>query len=134
VYLIILLIPLLASIIANNRLNGKGGQVLSVIGKIISSILTLIIFYEVAITGSPVILDLGEWKNIGSVQVHFLLNFDTLTVSKYLPIILISTLIQIYSLEYKGHDPHRGRFFSLLSLFAFTMLILVTGNNLLTIL
>jgi NADH-ubiquinone oxidoreductase chain 5 len=40
----------------------------------------------------------------------------------------------MYSLEYMGHDPHKSRFFSLLSLFAVTMLILVTGNNLLIIL
>jgi NADH:ubiquinone oxidoreductase subunit 5 (subunit L)/multisubunit Na+/H+ antiporter MnhA subunit len=33
-----------------------------------------------------------------------------------------------------GHDIHRSRFFSLLSLFSFTMLILVTGDNLLMIL
>jgi NADH-ubiquinone oxidoreductase chain 5 len=59
---------------------------------------------------------------------------DTLTVSKYLPIVIISFLIQIYSLEYMGHDPHKSRFFSLLSLFAVTMLILVTGENLLIIL
>lgn len=32
-----------------------------------------------------------------------------------------------------GHDPHAARFFSILSLFAVTMLLLVTGENLLII-
>ena len=48
----------------------------------------------------------------------------------YLPIVFISFLIQFYSLEYMGHDPHISRFFSLLSLFTFTMLILVSTDNL----
>ena len=52
----------------------------------------------------------------------------------YLPIVIISFLVQVYSLGYKSEDPHKARFFSLLSLFSFTMLILVTGDNLLTIL
>lgn len=51
----------------------------------------------------------------------------------YLPIIIISFFIQIYSLEYMQHDPHKIRFFSILSLFTVAMLILVTGENLLII-
>jgi hypothetical protein len=47
----------------------------------------------------------------------------------YLPIVLISTLIQIYSIEYMGSDPHRNRFFSFLSKFCLAMLILVSGEN-----
>jgi NADH-ubiquinone oxidoreductase chain 5 len=51
----------------------------------------------------------------------------------YLPIVIISFLIQKYSLEYMGNDAHITRFFSILSLFAVAMLILVTGENLLII-
>ena len=48
----------------------------------------------------------------------------------FIPIILISTLIQIYSLEYMGNDPNLSRFFSFLSIFSFSMLIIVSAENL----
>lgn len=52
----------------------------------------------------------------------------------YLPVCIISFLIQVYSLEYMGGDPHKSRFFSILSLFSFAMIMLVTGENLLILL
>lgn len=52
----------------------------------------------------------------------------------YLPVCIISFIIQIYSLEYLGSDPHKSRFFSLLSLFSFAMLMLISGENLLILL
>ena len=134
-YLSILFIPLKASILANNRYCGvKGGPVLSVLCKKIGAIASIIIFYEVGITGSPVSIDLSTWIDLGNILIEWNFFYDSLTVSMYLPIVIISFLIQKYSLEYKGHDPHVTRFFSLLSLFAVTMLILVTGKNLLIIL
>jgi NADH-ubiquinone oxidoreductase chain 5 len=134
-YLSILFIPLKASILANNRYCGvKGGPVLSVLCKKIGAITSIIIFYEVGITGSPVSIDLSTWIDLGNILIEWNFFYDSLTVSMYLPIVIISFLIQKYSLEYKGHDPHVTRFFSLLSLFAVTMLILVTGKNLLIIL
>lgn len=45
------------------------------------------------------------------------------------PILLISCLVQIFSLNYMGSDPHVSRFYLYLNLFTFAMLILVTGDN-----
>ena len=42
----------------------------------------------------------------------------------------ISTLVHLYSTEYRGHDPHLPRFRSYLSFFTFFRLILVTAENL----
>jgi NADH-ubiquinone oxidoreductase chain 5 len=50
-----------------------------------------------------------------------------------LPILIVSTLVQLYSLGYLASDPHLPRFFSFLSLFSFFMLLLVTGENLLVL-
>ena len=55
--------------------------------------------------------------------------FDSLTVSMLIPVLVISSLVHIYSIGYMSHDPHSQRFFSYLSLFTFMMIILVTGNN-----
>ena len=48
---------------------------------------------------------LGNWINYGNIQIEWNLLYDSLTVTMYLPIILISFFIQIYSLEYLGQDP-----------------------------
>lgn len=45
------------------------------------------------------------------------------------PILLISFLVQVFSLSYMGEDPHVSRFYLYLNLFTFAMLILVTGDN-----
>lgn len=51
----------------------------------------------------------------------------------FIPVLYISSLVQIYSLGYMNDDPHLSRFFSYLSLFTFFMLILITGENLLVL-
>ena len=46
-----------------------------------------------------------------------------------IPVLIISSLVHLYSIGYMSHDPHNQRFFSYLSLFTFMMIILVTANN-----
>src|SRR3954467_2942931 len=46
-----------------------------------------------------------------------------------IPVLIVSSLVHVYSIGYMSHDPHNQRFFSYLSLFTFFMLILVTGAN-----
>lgn len=129
-YFSILILPLLGFKLATNRKCGNiGGPILSVLCKKQSALYSQLIFYEVGLSGSPVSLNLGNWIDYGNLKIEWEFLFDGLTVTMFLPIVLISFLIQIYSLEYKGHDPHKARFFSLLSLFTFAMLILVTGEN-----
>lgn len=129
-YLIIQLLPLLSSKLSTNRNNGNSGRIQAVFNMFKSSICCIIIFYEVGYKGSGVILNMGNWIDKGNLLVEWSMSYDSLTVTKYLPIVIISFLIQKYSLEYKGHDPHISRFFALLSLFTFTMLIQVSGDNL----
>ena len=46
-----------------------------------------------------------------------------------IPVLIVSSLVHIYSIGYMSHDPHNQRFFSYLSLFTFMMIILVTADN-----
>jgi len=46
-----------------------------------------------------------------------------------IPVLIVSLLVHLYSVDYMGEDPHQQRFFSYISLFTGLMLILVTGNN-----
>jgi NADH-ubiquinone oxidoreductase chain 5 len=55
--------------------------------------------------------------------------FDSLTVSMLLPVLVVSSMVHVYSISYMAADPHNQRFFSYLSMFTFFMLILVAGDN-----
>nr|QCQ68451.1 NADH dehydrogenase subunit 5 [Synchytrium endobioticum]QCQ68470.1 NADH dehydrogenase subunit 5 [Synchytrium endobioticum]QCQ68489.1 NADH dehydrogenase subunit 5 [Synchytrium endobioticum]QCQ68508.1 NADH dehydrogenase subunit 5 [Synchytrium endobioticum]QCQ68527.1 NADH dehydrogenase subunit 5 [Synchytrium endobioticum] len=133
-YLSILLLPLCGSLLATNRKTGNlGGPILSIICISITTLLATIAFWEVGLNGSTVSLKLGYWIKSNYLNLEWSLLFDSLTVSMFIPVLYISSLVQIYSLGYMDGDPHISRFYSYLSLFSFFMLILITGENLLVL-
>ena len=106
------------------------GSQLIACGSII--IVTFIVsFYqiEVGVENTPVSLELFRWIDSESLNVLWVFQFDSLTVSMLIPVLVISCLVHIYSVGYMSQDPHNQRFFSYLSLFTFMMIILVTANN-----
>ena len=46
-----------------------------------------------------------------------------------LPVLVVSSLVHIFSVDYMAADPHNQRFFAYLSMFTFFMLVLVAGDN-----
>ena len=131
-YLSILIFPLLGSFVSGllgRKIGVTGAHIITCTCLIISSILATLAFYEVGLCGSPVSVNLSTWleSEILSVQWEFL--FDQLTVSMFIPVLYISSLIHIFSTNYMAEDPHYQRFFSYLSLFTFFMLVLVSGAN-----
>ena len=78
---------------------------------------------------SPVHIQLFRWLDSESLNIFWGFNFDSLTVSMLIPVLIVSSLVHIYSIGYMSHDPHNQRFFSYLSLFTFMMIILVTSDN-----
>ena len=131
-YLSILIFPLLGSFVSGllgRKIGVTGAHIITCTCLVISSILATLAFYEVGLCGSPVSVNLSTWleSEILSVQWEFL--FDQLTVSMFIPVLYISSLIHIFSTNYMAEDPHNQRFFSYLSLFTFFMLVLVSGAN-----
>ena len=84
---------------------------------------------EAGLNKSPVKVHLFRWIDAEYLNVSWAFNFDSLTVSMLIPVLIISSLVHVYSIGYMSHDPHNQRFFSYLSLFTFMMIILVTGDN-----
>ena len=70
-----------------------------------------------------------RWVTSGEMQVSWALRIDTLTAVMLVVVNTISSLVHIYSIGYMSHDPYRPRFFAYLSLFTFSMLMLVTSDN-----
>uniref|UniRef100_UPI0031F3497B NADH dehydrogenase subunit 5 n=1 Tax=Russula vinacea TaxID=517384 RepID=UPI0031F3497B len=131
-YLTILILPLLGSFVSGflgRKIGVTGSHIITCTCLILSSILATIAFYEVGLSSSPVIVNLFNWIDSEYMIISWEFLFDQLTVSMFIPVLYISSLIHIFSTDYMAEDPHNQRFFSYLSLFTFFMLILVSGAN-----
>ena len=131
-YLSILILPLLASITSGffgRKIGITGSHIITCGSVVITTILSVLAFIEVGLSNIPVHIKLFRWLDSESLNILWGFNFDSLTVSMLIPVLVISSLVHIYSIGYMSHDPHNQRFFSYLSLFTFMMIILVTSDN-----
>ena len=131
-YLSILILPFLGSLVSGllgRKIGVTGAHWLTCTCLILASIFATISFYEVGICGSPVSIHLFSWIDSEFMSISWEFLFDQLTVSMFIPVLYISSVIHIYSIDYLSSDPHNQRFFSYLSLFTFFMLLLASGAN-----
>ena len=132
-YLLIIFLPLIGSIISGflgSKIGPMGAMLVSSSSLFISCICSYIIFFDVALSQSPVYIKLFTWINSGIFDVSWGFLFDSLTVLMLVVVTTVSTIVHLYSIGYMESDPHIPRFFSYLSLFTFFMIILVTADNL----
>jgi NADH-ubiquinone oxidoreductase chain 5 len=135
-YLLIVTLPLIGSIIGGlfGRLLGPSGSaIITITGVVTTAILSIIAAYEVGISGSPCYIKVGDWINVEMFDANWGFQFDSVTTSMLVLVSIVSSLVHIYSTGYMSHDPHQSRFYAYLSLFTFFMLILVTGDNLISL-
>jgi NADH-ubiquinone oxidoreductase chain 5 len=131
-YLAIIILPLLGSIASGffgRKIGVTGAHTITCTAIILTTILAVVAFFEVGLNNIPVSIQVFRWIDSESLIVWWGFHFDSLTVSMLLPVLIISSLVHLYSIGYMSHDPHNQRFFSYLSLFTFMMVILVTANN-----
>ncbi len=131
-YLAIVILPLLGAIVSGffgRKVGVSGAQLITSSSIIVTTLLAIIAFVEVGLNNIPVSISLFKWIDSESLDVLWSFHFDSLTVSMLLPVLMVSSLVHIYSIAYMSNDPHNQRFFSYLSLFTFMMVILVTANN-----
>jgi len=131
-YLSIIILPLLGSIVSGffgRKVGVRGAQIITCSCVIVTTILALLAFVEVGFNNIPVTINLFRWIDSEWFNIIWGFQFDALTVSMLIPVLIISSLVHIYSIGYMSGDPHQQRFFSYLSLFTFMMIVLVTGNN-----
>ena len=131
-YLIIIILPLLGSITSGffgRKVGVSGSQIISCGSVIITAIISIVAFFEIGMSNTLVHIELFRWLDSESLNILWGFNFDSLTVSMLIPVLIVSSLVHVYSIGYMSHDPHNQRFFSYLSLFTFMMIILVTSDN-----
>lgn len=131
-YLTIVFLPLFGSLISGffgRKIGPQGAGIITVSCLVLTALLSLVAFYEVALSASPVYVKLCTWIDVELFNIDWGFLFDTLTVVMCCVVTFVSSLVHLYSTEYMSHDPHLPRFMSYLSLFTFFMLILVTADN-----
>ncbi|MEW5874326.1 MAG: NADH-quinone oxidoreductase subunit L [Candidatus Zixiibacteriota bacterium] len=74
-----------------------------------------------------------QWIQVGGFDVSFGFLLDPLSAVMILVVTGVGFLIHVYSAGYMAHDPDQPRYFAFLNLFVFFMLMLVLGDNFLTL-
>ena len=131
-YLSIIILPLLGSVVAGffgRKVGIRGAQLITSLVVIITTVFALLVFLEVGFNNISVSINSFKWIESEWFNIIWGFQFDSLTSSMLIPVLIISSLVHIYSISYMSNDPHNQRFFSYLSLFTFMMLILVTANS-----
>ena len=128
---LLVFLPLLGALLSGifpKFIGKKGAMYIPTILCGISFIFSIILLHN-AILGESYVINLATWINSGYFQINWALKLDMLSSVMLFVVMLVSTLVHLYSIGYMDHDPHQARFFSYLSLFTFAMLMLVTSNN-----
>jgi len=93
---------------------------------LIASLNLLLYIYS---TGEVVHVKLMDWIALGGVNIPFGFIADQVSVVMMVVVTLVSTMVHIHSIGYMDHDKAFNRFFSYLSAFVFSMMILVMSDN-----
>jgi proton-translocating NADH-quinone oxidoreductase chain L len=128
----IIIIPLLnflVSILLGRYIGRKGSIFMTIFLYIISISILIYSFFLNLKYDRTIYIPLYSWITSGTFDLNLILLIDSLTLSMFFLVLVVSTIVHIYSIEYMYNDPHLQRFISYLSLFTFFMLILVSSNN-----
>jgi len=129
------LMPLLAfafDILLGRRFIGKAAHIPAWIAMAVALGVSVAAAMQVGSTGEPIRQTLWHWMPgayLGGFDIPLTIYIDQLTSIMICIITGIGFLIHIYSAGYMGHDAGYYRFFAYLSLFIFSMLVLVLADN-----
>jgi NADH-quinone oxidoreductase subunit L len=129
--LAIVLAPLIGAIIAGLfNVSRRVAHSVTIAAVGIAFFLSLYVFYQIVIAGhEPFNQTIYTWLVAG--HIHFEIGFliDSLTALMIVVVTFVSWMVHIYTIGYMHDDPGYQRFFSYISLFTFSMLMLVMSNN-----
>ncbi len=130
-YLIVPLAPLVGAIIAGlfgKQIGRVGAHTVTILGVAISLLASLAVFQDVQ-AGNTFNGTLYTWLTSGDLTLEIGFLIDRLTAVMMLVVTFVSLMVHIYTIGYMADDPGYQRFFSYISLFTFSMLMLVMSNN-----
>ncbi|RXZ44858.1 NADH-quinone oxidoreductase subunit L [Crenobacter cavernae] len=132
-YLLIALSPLAGSLIAGLfgwAIGRRAAHVVTILGVAVSAALSLKVLAgflsgEASVFNAPVY----TWLTVGGMEFSVGFLVDSLTAMMMVVVSFVSLMVHIYTIGYMQEDPGYQRFFSYISLFTFSMLMLVMSNN-----
>ncbi|MGE5103112.1 MAG: proton-conducting transporter membrane subunit, partial [Betaproteobacteria bacterium] len=130
-YLLVPLAPLVASIIVGlwgPKLGRSASHWLCILGVAASLVASILIARDVR-AGHVFNGDVYAWLVSGNLKLAVGFLIDPLTVTMLLVVSFVSLMVHVYTIGYMADDPGYTRFFSYISLFTFSMLMLVMSNN-----
>jgi NADH-quinone oxidoreductase subunit L len=133
ILLTIALAPLVGAILAGlfGKLIGRAGaHTATILGVGIACGLSFYVLYQLVWGGAQNFnQDVYTWFEIGRFHASVGFMIDRLTAMMMVVVTFVSLLVHLYTIGYMAEDPSYQRFFSYISLFTFSMLMLVMSNN-----
>jgi len=123
--------PLLGALIAGlggNRITRQGAHTAAIFSVLLSFLASCVIFADV-LKGETFNSAVYTWLTVGDARFEVGFMIDRLTALMMVIVTFVSLMVHIYTIGYMAEDPGYKRFFSYISLFTFSMLMLVMANN-----
>lgn len=95
----------------------------------LSLISSFILLISVLTTKEAVHVEMMTWMATGDLYIPFGFVVDQVSVTMMMVVTLVSTVVHVYAIGYMDHDKGFNRFFSYLSAFVFSMMVLVMSDN-----
>src|SRR5689334_17369097 len=130
-YLIVPLAPLAGALVAGlfGWAIGRGNaHRVTIFGMLVSLVAAALVFHDV-LNGGGDNVSVYKWMESGNVRFEIGFLVDKLSATMMLVVTFVSLMVHIYTIGYMADDPGYQRFFSYISLFTFSMLMLVMANN-----
>ncbi|MBS0510950.1 MAG: NADH-quinone oxidoreductase subunit L [Proteobacteria bacterium] len=130
-YLLVPLAPLAGALLAGlfgKAIGRAGAHVATILGVAVAFVASVFVFRDVQ-AGNTFNGTIYTWMMAGGIKFEVGFLIDSLTVMMMLVVTFVSLMVHIYTIGYMSEDPGYQRFFSYISLFTFSMLMLVMSNN-----
>src|ERR1700720_1433044 len=133
IYLTIALAPLVAAVIAGlfgKAIGKSGAHGVTILAVGISCVLSFYVLYQILFDGlAPYNGTVYTWLVSDGVRMDVGFLIDRLSAMMMAVVTFVSLMVHIYTIGYMADDDGYQRFFSYISLFTFSMLMLVMANN-----
>ncbi len=128
------LAPLAGAIVAGffGKLIGRSAaHTVTILGVLIAFVLSAMTLQSVVVDGAHYNATVYEWMRVGALKMEVGFLVDGLTAMMMCVVTFVSLMVHIYTVGYMAEEDGYERFFSYISLFTFSMLMLVMSNNML---
>src|SRR5687767_7320543 len=130
-YLVVALAPLVGAIVTGLwgwAIGRRASHWVTILLMVVSTIGAAVVFVDV-LNGNTYNGTVYTWLASGNVRFEVGFLVDRLSATMMLVVTFVSLMVHIYTIGYMADDPGYQRFFSYISLFTFSMLMLVMANN-----